>query len=312
MPVAVGGCAMELPEANEVKQRWAADRAFAVLRLQFAEFLARERGAASGDDPEDVHRMRVATRRLRAALRVFEDVLPSDVRAARDEFQWVAQALGAVRDRDVQIEYLGTLRDSSAPEDVPTYASLIAEFEQLRAAARADLLVLLASERYADLVRTFREGLLAGPSDASRKTAVQLARRTIPRRARRFRRAAIGVDAAATLAEFHAVRIRAKRLRYSLELFQDLDPLAARRGLKALRRLQDQLGEVQDLATLNEDLRAIARSEGHRLAPETLVLMGQLIERHRLGIAVALAAYPDARDNVLKRQRRLRRALRGS
>jgi len=80
------------------------DRAFAVLRRRFSEFLAFEGGTALGEDPEQLHQMRVSTRRARAALRVFDSVLPASLLEARDELPWVAQALGAVRDMDVLLD----------------------------------------------------------------------------------------------------------------------------------------------------------------------------------------------------------------
>jgi inorganic triphosphatase YgiF len=68
------------------------DLALAVLREHFAQFLLREPGARLGEDPEDVHRMRVATRRLRAAMSLFRDYLPEDAPRLRDELGWVARA----------------------------------------------------------------------------------------------------------------------------------------------------------------------------------------------------------------------------
>src|SRR5262249_47611073 len=76
--------------------------AFAVLRGNFRALLLKEAGTRLGEDPEELHDMRVATRRIRAALSVFREALP--VRAARfnREWAWLADSLGRVRDLDVQ------------------------------------------------------------------------------------------------------------------------------------------------------------------------------------------------------------------
>ena len=66
-------------------------------------------------DPEGLHQMRVATRRLRAALRLFEQVVPTDAEALRAELKWLATSLGAVRDLDVQLESLRHTADGLHP-----------------------------------------------------------------------------------------------------------------------------------------------------------------------------------------------------
>ena len=78
--------------------------AYAVLRRQLAVLRAKEPGTRLGEDPEELHDMRVATRRLRAALDLFAEVLPIRSRNFRGELGWLAGVLGAVRDLDVQLE----------------------------------------------------------------------------------------------------------------------------------------------------------------------------------------------------------------
>jgi triphosphatase len=77
--------------------------AVAALRRQLSAFLNEEAGARLGDDPERLHDMRVASRRLRAALALFADVLPQRVVALREELKWIGGVLGTVRDLDVQL-----------------------------------------------------------------------------------------------------------------------------------------------------------------------------------------------------------------
>ena len=80
--------------------------AFAVLRRQLGVVRAKEPGTRLGEDPEELHDMRVATRRLRAALSLFAGVLPVRAQAFREELGWLGRLLGAVRDLDVQLQSL--------------------------------------------------------------------------------------------------------------------------------------------------------------------------------------------------------------
>src|SRR5206468_4168554 len=69
------------------------------------------------DDPERLHDMRVAIRRLRAMLALFADVLPIRFAAAAATLEWIARALGAVRDLDVQLAHLDAWRAEMDRDD---------------------------------------------------------------------------------------------------------------------------------------------------------------------------------------------------
>lgn len=88
----------------------------AAIRVQLEELFKNLPGTRAGDDIEALHDMRVASRRLRAALSVFEDLFPvKEFRQIEKEVSQITDALGAVRDADVQLEFLAAHRDS-APE----------------------------------------------------------------------------------------------------------------------------------------------------------------------------------------------------
>ena len=80
------------------------DLAVQVLQRNAADFLEHAPGARAGTDPHHVHQMRVATRRMRAALRLFGDILPPQASSLSDELKWFASQLGPVRDLDVQLQ----------------------------------------------------------------------------------------------------------------------------------------------------------------------------------------------------------------
>lgn len=284
----------------------AVDRAYAVLRRRLAELLSLEGGTALGDDPEQLHQMRVATRRLRAVLRMFDSLLPPELIAARAEWQWLAQALGAVRDLDVQIEHLDQLRQRGSWDDATALMPLRTQFERQRTEARRELLSTLESERYGLLVASFSDLLRASPSaTAPDMNSRDLAAATIPRRYRQFRRDAERLSAASPEAEYHALRIRAKRLRYSLELFQDLYGRRGAQALLALKALQDGLGELQDLTMTDQRLRGLVVTHAGELPPETLVMIGRLYEQHRARSRELIDTFPATLAPVRRSFRRL-------
>ena len=289
----------------------AVDRAYAVIRRRAAEFLAREAGAALGEDVEQLHDMRVATRRLRAALRVFDGVLPQSLMDTRDELRWFAQSLGAVRDLDVQLEHLAGLRDAAGWAEATALAPLVTQFERQHAEARTELLAAMDSDRYARLVATLRSVLLAGPQpEADDASSRDEGRRIILRRYRRFEADARALRRDSPHVQFHALRIRGKRLRYSLEFFVDLFGRSGARALTSLRTLQDLLGELQDLATTDLRLRDMVRDLPSELPADTLVMIGRLMERHEARSRGIVRSFPRARAAVLRDFTRLQRILR--
>ena len=129
------------------------DVAYAAVRRQLADYLANEPGTRFGDDIEALHEMRVACRRLRIAMAVFGDVLPDDLRALSAELGWVADALGQVRDLDVQLEWLRPLATAElAPGEASPLLPVLELLERRREAGRAELLATLDSARHAIII----------------------------------------------------------------------------------------------------------------------------------------------------------------
>lgn len=140
-----------MARAREVEVDCEAPFALAAARVverRAEEVFAHSSGVLDLDDVERVHDMRVATRRLRAALEVFEACFPRKRRRkALKRVKELADALGERRDRDVEIELLESLGEEVAGED---RAALTAMLDELRAAQRG------ANERLAPFVRKKR------------------------------------------------------------------------------------------------------------------------------------------------------------
>jgi len=286
----------------------AAEYACAWLREQWAAFLYHAPGTRLGEDIEALHQMRVATRRLRASIRVFDAVLPPSLEVFRDELQWVGHELGAVRDLDVQIEGLERLRAASSWDDAAALRPLIEVIGRERDAERVRLLELLDSPRYDALVTGFSAALREGPPVGTPTLEVHAyAEPILAGRYQRVRRDGKRLTSESAAAEYHDLRIRAKRLRYSLEVFGGLYGRPAERVTAALKALQDMLGEHQDAEVGIARLHTIVASYGRELPPTTLVAVGRLIEQYRQQGSSLRADFPDAFERVLDRWRPLAR-----
>jgi len=260
------------------------DVAFAVLRKNFSVMLAHEAGTRLGEDAEELHDMRVATRRMRAALSLFSDALPVRARHVRMELGWLADVLGAVRDLDVQLERLDDWLDEVPDEDRGALADLATLLGRERADARDNLLACLDSARYERLVAGFTTMLRQGPSRrsaAARAPAVAIVpdlvdglHRAAAKAARRARRSGDPVD-------YHRTRIRGKRLRYALEFVSGIYDGHTAKYVRHVVRLQDALGLMQDARVAAARLHELATAEGSGLSPTTVFVMGGVAERYR-------------------------------
>jgi len=269
--------------------------ALAVLRRQFAVLLAREPGTRLGDDIEELHQMRVATRRMRAALALFRDVLPADAAALRVELGWLAGLLGAVRDLDVQLEQLDEWIAAVAEEDRAPLERLRALLLEERRAARAEMLAGLESRRYATLLRRFERMLRltrGGRAAAARVPVRSAAPDLIEQSYRRVRKAARRIGPGSPPEDYHRLRIACKRFRYALEFLADVYPGETRRLVRRLAAVQDVLGLNQDADVAIARLRGLASERGEELGPATVFVMGEVAERYRDGMRALQARHP--------------------
>jgi triphosphatase len=265
--------------------------AYAVLRRQLAVLRAKEPGTRLGEDPEELHDMRVATRRLRAALGLFADVLPVRARAFHDELGWMAGALGRVRDLDVQQEAQAAMSSAAVAwgalfgegtED--PLAELHSLLTREREAARTDMLAALDSLRWERLVVGMASMVQQGPlrrSSATRLPAVVAVPALVDDRHSAVKKAARRAKRSGVAGDFHRLRIRCKRLRYSLEFSAELYGGRTSRYTKQLTALQDQLGLMQDAEVAAARLADLATGEAH-LPAATVFVMGGVAERHRM------------------------------
>src|SRR5581483_2224495 len=196
-----------------------AEYAIATMRPLFDAIRELERRVRAGNDPEAVHDMRVGSRRLRGALSTFEDVLPPGFQGLGDELTWTGACLGGVRDLDVQIETLGRVRDTASGERAEALRTLISRLARSRDAAQERLVDALMSERYAALIARMSTALAAHLGDSGVPVR-EYAPDVIRRRYRKLRKAAKSLDMHSPAPGFHRARIKAKHLRYTVEVFE--------------------------------------------------------------------------------------------
>jgi triphosphatase len=291
-----------------VRPAWLAEVARARLQEQLAALMAHEAGARLGEDPEDVHQMRVATRRLRAALRLFQEVLPPGAEALRDELAWIARALGEVRDLDVQIESVARAGCALGAEP-SALGPVLYLFEARRSAARETLHAALEAERYVALVASLQDLAVQTWPDTSYVGLVEITQ-LVQRRYQRLRKAGEQLHAEASAAALHRARIRTKQFRYALEPLRGVYGRRARRLIRRAVRLQDLLGTAQDAAVLGEQLR-LASQPDHGLLSSSIFLLGQLCELYAERIRDARSSAPEAYRRLVGRAwKRLKRRAR--
>jgi triphosphatase len=258
--------------------------AYAVLRRTTLAMLAHEPGTRLGEDPEELHDMRVATRRLRAALSLFAEALPVRAGRIRDELGWLAGLLGGVRDLDVELDHMEQWRAEMDPEDRDAVADLSARLDQHRDEARRALLGSLDSARYQRLVSALVSVLQRGPSrrlPAARALAVAAVPDLVGARHQAASKAARRARRSGLPSDCHRLRIRTKRLRYALEFVAEVYQEKSAGFVRQLVGLQDALGLLQDSEVARARLRAQVLEAGSGLKPHTVFVMGMSAERHR-------------------------------
>jgi CHAD domain-containing protein len=259
-----------------------------VMRFHLARMIDREPGVREGKDIEDIHKMRVATRRQRAAWRVFGEAFRKRrTRSYRDGLRDVARRLGAVRDLDVQLEGIDAYRADQPVTEQRALEPLIGSLRQHRDDARVLLIRELDSGAYArfvddylDFVRT--EGAAARPVNAS---APHRVRETAPSRiwaAYEQVRSYEPILRWADVPTLHELRIAGKWLRYSLEFVQeplgdDALPLIAK-----VTALQDHLGLMNDASVAASMTRTfLVERAGELSSAETAGIGRYLVDRER-------------------------------
>lgn len=259
----------------------------AVLRRHFAALLAKEPGTRLGEDVEELHDMRVASRRLRAAVALFANALPVEAERLRPELAWLGQTIGAVRDLDVQLVQLDEWVAAAPEPDKEPLDRLRGLLVSERERARAEMLQALDSARYERFVRRFG-AMLRSRSGSRTDAALSAAPDLVEGRHRALRKAMRRARRDGEADSYHRLRIVAKRFRYALEFLADVYPGETRQVVRRTVALQDTLGAYQDATVAVARLRELTAEHGDALGTGTVFAMGEIAERYRRGMDRAL------------------------
>jgi CHAD domain-containing protein len=292
------------------------DAAAKAILLRLLEAIeANEAGVLLGEDPEALHDFRIAVRRTRSALGQIKGVFPPrTVSRFSANFAWLGQITGEPRDLDVYLLGFDALK-AGLPAPFQDGIEPLRGFLARRAGlAHAGLARQLRGRRYRKLLADWRRFLLAPcparPSAPRARTPVQrIASERLWKLFRRVLKEGRAIRPDTPAESIHELRKSCKKLRYLLEFFRPLyPPDETARIIKQLKKLQDYLGEFQDVHTridmlgrLGGEMRADAS-----VPTGTLLALGVLLavlDSRQLALRKAFPGHFDAFANAGNRAR---------
>lgn len=240
----------------------------ALLR-ELPRLLQNQAGCATGQDEVAVHRMRVSCRRIRSLLRHLRPYLDEEqVAPMRSGLRELAARLGAVRNYDVFIPIISTyaLRDESSYDN---WLRIEAKLRQRRARNVRQLQAHIASKRYRKLTRAITAYLKNdSPGRKIRKAQPRQLRHILPlvlHQQLAMVRAYDTIIPTQKVARLHQLRIEFKRLRYLIDFFKGALGVSALSYLRELKRMQDELGALNDIDGARALLLALPPGDECRL-----------------------------------------------
>jgi CHAD domain-containing protein len=277
------------------------EAALVVLRRHIGTLLELEPAVRVGD-ADAIHDARVSIRRARTAFRLFRDALPDRAQPLHAELGWIAARLGDVRDLDVMRTLIqGQAKESSDEEHASLDVVDVILAERRTRALRA-LIEALDSHRFGalryGLLHVVRGGGAGGP--AARVPLVEVAPRLVRKRYRAVRRAGDHLGDDAPSAAIHALRIHAKRLRYTVEFFTAVYGSPARRLARRVEALQELIGDLRDAEIAIEALRALSSEVD--VDGRSRFALGRIAERERRRALKLRRRFPDAFARITGRR----------
>ncbi len=304
--------------------------------LPLLEAFAKESdGVRAAEDIEYIHRMRVASRRLRAALPLFRSCFPAKNYARwSEEIKEITQALGEARDTDVQIAYLlkyqkraekawkskKSGRDGEPPTS-PAVRYLVLDLQKTRDHIQKEVLSALDSLEKSHVIGDMRDAFSQPLPPIRGEPKRSLAYGISPVAALRIEERLCTllsfepwVSHPEAVAEHHATRIAAKKLRYTLEVYAPVYRLGLKKPISRVKAVQEILGDLHDcdvwIDTITRLLlreRSLLRTENEEKRPDTFTLSSLRIflaerERERLQLYRRFVRYWASlkRENIWK------------
>jgi CHAD domain-containing protein len=237
--------------------------------------LAHDPGTRLGTEPESLHQLRVATRRLRAVLRTARPILLlSWVTTLEQELTWLSKLLGPARDLDVQVAHFTEESAELDARDRKLLAPFISHLRTQREAVQQTVVSELTSARYVELIRRLQQATQDPSVMESPLTVRDLARQEF----KKLRKAISLLTPSPSDAALHKIRIRTKRARYAAELARSSVRKPASRFIKSARAVQDLLGLHQDAIQAERHVRQFLK---YSTSVRAGFVAGRMAERQR-------------------------------
>lgn len=245
----------------------------AAARRHFAQFLGNMAGVLK-HDPDSIHQMRVAMRRLRAALYGARDLLPeAEYEKVRVKLKYLLQSLGAARDWEVLTEHLSDLEDDDDFKVDTAHVQKAANVRKRQAllgavdsiGSKNNTKTVLEAMLWFEALPTARHGrkLKMRAADAA-PAILNMLFEKVRRRGRHFEEQSVG--------DRHRLRISCKNLRYSAELYGSLySKRKVERFLACLKPVQDDLGNLNDVSRARDLLGELAKRSPQKATADAVV-----------------------------------------
>jgi CHAD domain-containing protein len=264
----------------------AADAAREIHLDLLGTMLVNREGMIKDWDPEFLHDFRVALRRSRSILTQLKGVFPeTEVQYYRDEFRWLGGVTGPTRDLDVYLLKIPVYRESLTEDARKELEPLVEFLRKKKRVEHRRLVEALRSQRFTSLMGRWQTFLVTPTPDGEappnawrpiREVASERIWQAYEKVLKKGKTAGKGASPEA----LHRLRIDCKKLRYLLTLFSALYPEeAVKPVIKELKRLQDHLGDFNDLHVQRDAIRDSAEEmmATETGPPPTLLAMGQLM-----------------------------------
>ncbi len=225
-----------------------------IIQRYLVAMAAEVEGVRTAADIEYVHRMRVATRRMRTALALFSGCFPKqDYKKIQKDVRKVTRALGEARDLDVQLEVIeAAILEFTDPKLQPGLKRLKLRLTQRRAEVQQHVeaaMDRMLADQLIERLENWVKPLLEQSKTVYLYTPAlyQVAFQGIQVRIEELLSHVPYISDPQNVLELHAMRISAKRLRYAMETFEELYAGQLKPFISTSRKLQDQLGAIHDL-----------------------------------------------------------------
>lgn len=283
------------------------EHAAKTLRVRFDEISDLREKALDQSDIEGVHAMRVATRRLRSALRDFAPLMnKKTLKKVTSEIKFLADTLGAARDQDVAILALEKLQKEAKIKAVKDgIGSVIAERRDLREKAQRGLEQNLTAENLDDLRGRFDKAIDKASKAKNANDQITFSRagsKVVGKSLKEFCKLTDHIYEPFIDEPLHELRIAAKRLRYAIELYitcwgKTIEPFA-----KGVAEMQGFLGEIHDADVWMDSLSK--RMQNGEDSEANIWLLSEFVGKRNENYRAALSLWSKwKRENFIEKLR---------